>query len=376
MVDIVTESIRAAVGAALLGFLLWRGRRDRLGSQRGWRLLVIGFALILMGEVLDITDNFERLNRFVLIGDTETEALLEKVAGYLIGGFFLFLGALQWIPLVGELRRSKEEIRRHSEHLEELVEERSVDLRRANAELTASKQELQHAFDQLESFHVDQQRFVSRTLEATEAERRRLAVDLHDGPVQKLAALGLTLDHMKSRASRGQSTDELVRRARDLLFSEIEALRKMMVELRPPALDARGLAAALEDCVGATLQGTELEHHLEVTMSRRPRSEVETVLYRITQEALTNVVRHAAASVVEIHVQDDGDAVELQVRDDGVGYDGASDSGRLRFGLTGMRERAELVGGELRIESAVGKGTRVVVRIPRAFQATEERMSA
>jgi PAS domain S-box-containing protein len=115
MTDIVLEIIRALVMAVTFAFLLVMGRRFDVRNRRGWSLIVAGFGLLLFGGVLDITDNFERLNRFVVVGDTEVEAFLEKVFGYLLGFLLLLVGLWNWLPIVGALEEAKRRLSRHNE---------------------------------------------------------------------------------------------------------------------------------------------------------------------------------------------------------------------------------------------------------------------
>jgi len=98
MLDIVLESIRAIIFAIILGYLCWFGKKDDLFRQTGWFYIVVGFALLLFGAVIDITDNFQNLNKFVVIGDTEPEAMLEKVVGFLLGSSLLAIGLWKWLP--------------------------------------------------------------------------------------------------------------------------------------------------------------------------------------------------------------------------------------------------------------------------------------
>ncbi len=104
MTDIVLEVLRSLVTALIFGFVLVAGGRHDLRGHRGWHFIGAGFGLLLFGSVLDITDNFESLNRFVVIGDTQVEAFLEKVIGYLLGFVLLAVGFRYWLPLVVELK--------------------------------------------------------------------------------------------------------------------------------------------------------------------------------------------------------------------------------------------------------------------------------
>jgi signal transduction histidine kinase len=165
-----------------------------------------------------------------------------------------------------------------------------------------------------------------------------------------------------------QGADEVLEGVEKGLGEETRVLRHLMSALRPPVLDNRGLADALEEHV----QRFEQEHAVAVDVhlgfDGRLAQELETILYRITQESLNNVAKHARASHVSVTVDrlDDGTA-RLRVHDDGVGFE-AGDAARLlregHFGLAGMRERASLVGGSLEVRSVPGQGATVEARLP------------
>jgi signal transduction histidine kinase len=217
----------------------------------------------------------------------------------------------------------------------------------------------------------------SQRLAAAEGERQRWARELHDDTLQSLSALRLGL----SRADRSGTPEvvtEAVRRGVEQLDEEIANLRRLITDLRPAALDELGTRAAIEALVERSAgSGMEVDVSVELAWEQglqptRHVPELETALYRITQEALTNAARHggAARAVVEIH--EDATAVHLSVRDDGRGFDPHAE--HAGFGLLGMRERVELLGGELAVESVSGEGTSVRARIP--AQRRAERAAA
>ena len=141
-----------------------------------------------------------------------------------------------------------------------------------------------------------------------------------------------------------------MREATQQLTGDIESLRALIAELRPPALDQLGLAPALASLAQRTgaANGLEVRADVELPDDRRLAPELETTVYRVVQESLTNVVKHAGASSIDIDVRCAGDAVEVSVADDGVGFDSEAVAAN-GFGLAGMRERVELAGGELSV---------------------------
>jgi len=199
-------------------------------------------------------------------------------------------------------------------------------------------------------------------VEAQELERRRLARELHDETGQALTSILLGL-----RAMEDAKTDEQVRAAaaelRGLVVRTLQDVRQLAVELRPKALDDFGLIAALERLVETWTEQTRIGVQLEAHLSGRLQPEIETALYRIVQEALTNIVKHARASRVSIVLSERERAVTVVIEDDGIGFAprSAREDG---LGLVGMRERVALVGGRLEIESREGAGTTLLVEVP------------
>jgi signal transduction histidine kinase len=207
---------------------------------------------------------------------------------------------------------------------------------------------------------------LARTVAAAQQERQRLAADLHDGPVQELTAMGLQLDRAGQRFAAGdqESADALVEDLREALGKQIADLRRLLADLWPPALDQHGLADALRLHATSFTQQTGIDVDLDVQVEQRPSGTVETTVYRVVQEALTNVAKHAQARHVQVRVAAGRDGVQLLVGDDGGGFDPAEAAGLLaggHYGLAGMRERVELVGGRLEISSAPQQGT--VIRV-------------
>jgi signal transduction histidine kinase len=203
---------------------------------------------------------------------------------------------------------------------------------------------------------------LQRAVEGQELERRRLARELHDETGQALTSILLGLRALEE--SRSEDVGAAVSNLRELVVQTLQDVRRLAVELRPTALDDFGLAAALERLASTFFEqtGTKVELESGLGDDRLP-SEVETVLYRIVQEALTNVVKHAQAEHVSIVLQRKGGAVTTVIEDDGRGFSGddQKDGG---LGLVGMKERVELVNGRLEIESAEGAGTTLVVEVP------------
>jgi signal transduction histidine kinase len=202
---------------------------------------------------------------------------------------------------------------------------------------------------------------VRRVVEAQELERARLARELHDETGQALASILLGLRSLE-QSTESESALARVAAVRELVVSTLRDVRRLAVELRPAALDDFGLAAAIERLVETYREGGSSAVDLEIQMSEeRLPPAVETTLYRIVQEALTNVTKHAHATRVSILLTRTDRAARLVVEDDGHGF--AEQDATDGLGLTGMRERVVLVGGRLRLESGAA-GTTIAVEIP------------
>jgi len=207
----------------------------------------------------------------------------------------------------------------------------------------------------------------SQRLTAAEDERRRWARELHDETLQSLAAVQMILTAGK-RSDRSEALDSAVDDAIELLRQEVSNLRALITDLRPAALDDYGIAGAIEALVDRVArQGIEVELHmsLEYEPGRRPTrylAELEAAVYRIVQEALTNAVKHGHARHARLEIDEDEAAIRVSLQDDGIGFDPAMRSDG--FGLLGMRERVELFGGTLEIDSAPGRGTTVRAVVP------------
>jgi signal transduction histidine kinase len=198
---------------------------------------------------------------------------------------------------------------------------------------------------------------------AQELERRRLARELHDETGQALTSILLGLKPLED-ALEGQPAAGAVAALRELVVTALQDVRRLAVELRPKLLDDFGLAAALERLTEtfAAQTGIRVDFRSALPEGRLP-AEVETALYRVVQESLTNVVKHAHARRVSILVTRKEGAVVAVIEDDGSGFD----PDRTRedgFGITGMRERLALFDGRLEIESSERGGTTIVAEVP------------
>jgi signal transduction histidine kinase len=204
-------------------------------------------------------------------------------------------------------------------------------------------------------------------LAAAEGERQRWARELHDETLQSMSALRIGLSTAR-RADQAEPLRQAVGQAVEHLEEAIANLRALITDLRPAALDELGIEAAID---GLSARSSRLGIEVDVSVdlayeqgraSSRPIPELETALYRIVQEALTNAAKHGEAKRAVVEIQEDATSISLTIRDDGNGFD--PHSGTHGFGLLGMHERVELLGGELSIDSAPGRGAVVSARFP------------
>jgi signal transduction histidine kinase len=213
------------------------------------------------------------------------------------------------------------------------------------------------------------------SIESAEQERGRWARELHDETLQGLGALQVILTSALA-LGRPDAVEQAARRAVEQISGEIEKLQSLITELRPAALDELGLAPALESLVERvrTVHGLAVEREIALRLDgghepTRLVPEVESTAYRLVQEALTNVAKHAQAERARVVVTEAPGQLLIEVHDDGRGFDpNESDSG---FGLLGMRERVDLIGGDLTVESEPGAGTVVRAKLPARHREAE-----
>jgi len=208
--------------------------------------------------------------------------------------------------------------------------------------------------------------YVKRIIAAQEDERKRIARELHDDASQALTSLRVGLKTLTDICA----DPELHRRVTDLqtiAAQTMQGIHDLALQLRPSVLDDLGLVAALErhlsDC--RRRYGLTIDFAVHGLSDMRLSPAIETALYRIVQEALTNIGRHAQAHTVSVLLEHRDGKVVAVVEDDGVGFDpGAADSAGRRLGLFGMQERAALLSGKFTLESAPARGTSLFVEVP------------
>jgi signal transduction histidine kinase len=237
------------------------------------------------------------------------------------------------------------------------------------AEAERRGEELRQLNERTRVLNDELKRTVGKVIRAQEEERRRIGRELHDETVQLLSAAAVRVGELEERVPDSQHhlADGLAE-IRGIITDALWEVRKVIIALRPSDLDDLGLIPALSAYARNRLSdaGVAVEAHLE-RPAQRLGSDVETTVFRIAQEAVNNITRHAAASHAVIRFSQRNGTLELNVEDDGIGFDpdqvAPSENGE-GLGLLGMKERAALVGGALELNSRPGRGTSINVRIP------------
>jgi PAS domain S-box-containing protein len=218
----------------------------------------------------------------------------------------------------------------------------------------------------------ERMQLLTRLVVAQEDERARIAREMHDELGQQMTALRLTLETLKAAALDRHDLRAQIEMLQELARQLDADVAFRVRGLRSAILETRGLAAALGEYIGNWSQHfcVPVRLHTNVSGDDRLPPEVESTIYRVAQEALNNVVKHARAAHIDIAFERHDDHLSLIIEDDGVGFDAskaANDAdGFAGVGLVGMRERAALIGADLQIESMVGRGTTIFVRVPLA----------
>jgi signal transduction histidine kinase len=316
----------------------------------------------------------------------DVEALIERTDGSRISVIVNIVplkdsegrisGAINCFYDISELREAEIRLALHSKELELTVAERTAKLVATNKRLgyalycnKKSRNRYLKLFSESKRTQETLRQLSRRVLSAQEEERKAISRDLHDEIVQTLSGIGIELAALNlGRGVDGSSIKKKISKARRLVEKSATVVHRFARNLRPAALDDLGLIPALEAYNKALSKKKKIRIQLtKIGEIEALENTKQTVLYRVAQEALTNVVRHARATEVRMSLMRLENSVLMEIKDDGKAFDvkkALVARGNLRLGLVGMKERIEMVGGDLTIESVPGTGTTVVTRIP------------
>jgi two-component system sensor histidine kinase UhpB len=350
-----------------------RATRNLLGVPLFWRLLGVNLVVVLGGAVIGtwLTQRLVTSGTFTPI----THALLVLAALCVSAGLTMLLLRETFRPL-HSLREATRRFNAgdHSARAS-LVPFTDPDVAGLVLDVNALWDRLEADAATIREKTDQAERLAAQVIMAQEEERRRVARELHDEAGQALTAVIIGLERGLASMPEAYSDDlpvqprQLISDLRDLAAQTLDEVRKLALELRPSVLDDLGLVAALRQYVRSTEERSGLAVQLTVVGldegadSRLP-PEVETALFRIAQEALTNAIRHARARSAQVRLTRAPSVVRLEVRDDGIGIGTLPSSEGEHRGLFGMRERARILGGELHVAAVSPRGTLVQASIP------------
>ena len=350
----------APISSASWGVLIREPEREALAPARSlqWRLILFSVPLfvISIGLVWGFAQSLTRPLR-------DLTAAADKIASGDLSVRIRDFGRDE----LGQLARSfdqmrqklgdtLEEVRTWNRELEARVADRTVALEKSYAEIREK--------DRIRG------ELLRKVISAQEDERKRIARELHDETSQALAALLVAIDAADVAISQnGKGTTAGFGKVRTLASGILDEVHKLIFDLRPSLLDDLGLLPAIGWYAESRLQPLGVKVHLEVEGEPiRLETQVETALFRIIQEAITNVARHAEAEYLAINLDFKESSIWIEIEDDGKGFDtsGPKDhpSNGTGFGLLGMNERIALLGGRMEIDSEVGQGTRIRISVP------------
>ncbi len=223
---------------------------------------------------------------------------------------------------------------------------------------------VQQQYARLLQVTIERYRTVEHITDILAEERRRIAGDLHDDSIQAITAVGLRLQRLLASATPGQR--ELLNDVLQSVNDAVERMRHMLFELHPPALDEDGLESALDMYLDETFDQTDIAWSLRFDVGEDPTPAAAALAYRLSSEAITNVIKHSGATNISVTVRDDSDGILVEISDDGVGFD-PLDVPRKRAGHLGITNAAYLAhraAGRWRIDSTIGEGTLVSFWLP------------
>jgi signal transduction histidine kinase len=355
-------------------FVLWEGETDVLGPVQSLRMrfVIFGVVIFVVASMLAWA-----LAQSVVRPVTELTDAAQDIAGGQLDEPITISGqdeigrlgqALDTMRL--KLRNSLTRIRHWNRELEERVRKRTRELEASRNDLEATSIENSRLYEELQKKEALRSELLRKVISVQEEERRRIARELHDETSQALTALILSLETTSQAVPPdGAALRNKLHESETVARGLLENVHRLIFDLRPSVLDDLGLVAAIRWYAETRLEPMGTRVHLETEGDeRRLPSPIETAIFRVAQEALTNVARHAEAENVAISLSFQNGMVRVEVEDDGKGFDVAAiergaDSTR-GLGLLGMRERVGLLDGSVAIDSEPNSGTAISIEVP------------
>lgn len=359
----------------------WNAGAERIFGYAPVEIIGQSVRVLFTPEDIAAGEHEHELQRAAATGSTDDERWHMRRGGerFYVSGVTTALydetGAVRGFLKIGrdltQRKQAEEQLRQGYAALEQRVAERTAELSTLNANLESAMIERRRA-------EGEREQILRQLLTAQEEERRRISRDLHDQMGQEISALGLALKALEDAGMSNPQSRGHLSRAQGLANRIGLELHQLALQLRPTALDDLGLEEALTNYGQEWAQHAhiELDTHTHGLDGQRLPMPIATTAFRVVQEALTNVLKHAGARSVSLIVEQRARELAITVEDDGRGFDVnsvlAKATAENRLGLLGMRERVALVNGTLTIESAPGRGTTILVRIALPEQRAEE----
>jgi two-component system, NarL family, sensor histidine kinase UhpB len=263
-------------------------------------------------------------------------------------------------------RQQTAALSREHDDLESMIEQRTSELRMANEALRSEIAEREHIEEELRSSRERLRALSARLLSVQEEERTGIARELHDDLAQLLTAIKIDASRLVQDVSSGATPPPRVLQGIvPLIDSTLDAVGRIVSALRPSRIGEIGLVAAIEKKLADFQQRTDIECELSIRPEKvQIRDDIAAAVFRILEEALTNVARHSGATRAEVRLRQQGEELLLEVRDNGRGIRDAEKLAENAYGIIGMKERTYLFGGSLTITGVDGRGTIAAARIP------------